>query len=131
MTTWYVRPDTSHSGTRDGTSYDHAWGGWSSVVWGGAGVKAGDILYVCGVHTHSAFIQTGAHGGVPGSPATISGGYGPAPGTIAFASGSFFFLIGKNYTTVEDLRLKGGTSHSLYLYPTGELAGTTIQRCEF
>lgn len=129
MTIWYVRPDTSHSGTRNGTSYDTAWGGWSAVVWGASGVKGGDVLYVCGVHVLTNYIQTGVHNGAAGSPATISGGYGPDPGTLVFTPGSFFFLVGKDYTTVEDLTLRGGTSHSFYLYPTAELKGVTIRRC--
>jgi len=34
MATWYVRPNTSHSGSRNGTSYATAWGGWTEIVWG-------------------------------------------------------------------------------------------------
>lgn len=43
---FYVRPDTSHSGTRDGTSYATAWGGYSEIVWGSLG--ADTTLWVCG-----------------------------------------------------------------------------------
>lgn len=129
MTAWYVRPDTGHSATRDGKTHATAWGGWAEVVWGGSGVKAADVLYVCGVHSLSSFIQTGSHGATPGNQTVISGGYGPDPGRMVFASGNFFFLIGKDYTTIEDLAVNANTSNALYLYPTGALTGVTIQRC--
>jgi hypothetical protein len=85
MATWYVRPDTSHSGTRNGTSYANAWGGWSEIVWGASGVKGGDDLYVCGVHTYAAGISVGAHGGSVTTPCTIRGDYAPSVGSIVFS----------------------------------------------
>lgn len=129
MTTWYVRPDTSHSGTRNGTSYATAWGGWTEIVWGASGVKPEDALYVCGAHNYSAGISIGTHGATTASsPATISGGYGPAPGTIVF-TGSVFLSAPRNYTTIEDLAIVAGTSHCIYMYPSTEIKGDTVQRC--
>jgi len=48
--TWYVRPAGGDYGTEDGSSYQDAWDGLKSVVWGVGGVEAGDTLYVCGLH---------------------------------------------------------------------------------
>jgi hypothetical protein len=68
-TTWYVRPSVSTTysgsspngpvptagvyGSQNGTSYANAWNGLNSVVFGGAGVQAGDALYVCGSHIYT------------------------------------------------------------------------------
>lgn len=49
-TDWYVREDTTHGGNDDGTSYADAWQELGSIVWGGAGVVAGDELWVSGLH---------------------------------------------------------------------------------
>lgn len=46
--TWYVTPQGS--GAKNGTSYENSWCSLSNVVWGAAGVSAGDTLYVCGPH---------------------------------------------------------------------------------
>ena len=48
--TWYVRPANGEYGAEDGTSYENAWDGLKSVVWGPGGVEAGDTLYICGLH---------------------------------------------------------------------------------
>jgi len=47
---WFVRPAGGNYGTEDGTSYQDAWDGLKSVVWGAGGVQPGDNLYVCGLH---------------------------------------------------------------------------------
>ena len=56
---FYVRPDTSHGATRDGTSYATAWGGFSEIDWGDLGPDA--TLWVCGVHD-DAQLDVGASG---------------------------------------------------------------------
>lgn len=116
MATWWVRPDTSHSATRDGTSYATAWGGWSAIVWGGAGVVGGDTLMVCGTHTLSANAAVGAHGG--SSEATrcvIRGDYGADPGIVTSAtSGGFYLNNGsRQYTDIVGLTLIGNGGRSL------------------
>lgn len=129
MAEWYVRPDSTHGTGLDGKSYEKAWGGWSSIVWGGAGVVAGDTLYVCGAHAHSAGISIGSHGASSSaSPVVISGGYSPDLGTIIF-SGSVFLSAPRNYTTIEDLAIVADTSHCIYMYPSTEIKGATVQRC--
>ena len=129
MAEYFVRPDTSHSVTRDGKTYEKAWGGWSEIIWGGSGVKPTDVLYVCGVHTLSNFIAVGNHGATPTDRTVISGGYGPNPGTIAFTTGNFFLQIGRSYTTLEDLPIVANTRNCIYLFSANALTGVTIQRC--
>lgn len=130
MTTWYVRPDTTHNATRNGTSYSTSWGGWSEIVWGGAGVAAGDTLYVCGAHNYAAQISIGAHGAIVNNRVTIRGDYATAPGSIVFSSGSAFLLANRNYTTIKNLSTSAGTLYCLYLYGTA-VTGVTIVGCTF
>lgn len=127
MAEWYVRPDTSHSGTRNGQSRDTAWGGWAEIVWGAAGVKPGDALYVCGVHSLTSTVQMGNHGATVADKVTISGGYGPDPGSmVVTAPGGVFFFVHRSHTTIQDLKLVANKSNGFYLYPT---TGVTFQRC--
>lgn len=109
MATWYVRPNTSHNATRDGTSYATAWGGWSAITWGVGGVTAGDTLYVCGAHNAGAnILATGPHLATVNSRTTIRGDYAPDPGSISFAAGTYYFNVNKNYTTVRNLTINAG-----------------------
>src|SRR5687768_5497773 len=129
MADWYVRPDTSHSETRDGTEYQYAWGGWAAIVWGTGGVNAGDTLYICGTHLVPATIQMGAHGATVSSRVTLSGGYAPDPGALTITgTGGVFFFIHRSYTTIEDLTVTGYQSNCIYNDPT---TGVTFQRCTF
>ena len=52
-TDWYVRPAGGDYGAKNGTSYNNAWDGLRSVVWGPNGVKPGDTLWVCGLHIYT------------------------------------------------------------------------------
>lgn len=126
MTIWHVRPNINHAVTRNGAYYDTAWGGWSEIVWGGAGVKAGDTLYVCGAHSYSAQITVGNHGATSGSPVTIRGDYATESGSITFTTG--FLFVGWNYTQFHNLTISAGTLYCLYLYGA-ILTGITIQGC--
>jgi len=85
MTTWYVREDATHGGTNTGTSYANAWQGWTAIVWGGAGVVAGDTLYLCGNHARN-LTTIGAHGGTSALPVTIRGDYAGDPGQFTISS---------------------------------------------
>jgi hypothetical protein len=130
VTTWYVRPDTGHSATRNGASYETAWGGWAAIVWGGAGVKAGDTLYVCGAHSITSSIAVGNHGATVSNRVTISGGYASDPGSItATATGGVFLQIAKNYTTLADLVITGNKSFCIYFYAAAPITGVTIDGC--
>lgn len=114
MATWYVRPDTSHSGTRNGTSYATAWGGWSEIVWGVGGVTAGDDLFVCGVHTRSAATAVGNHGGTTANRVTIRGDFALDPGAITLVGNIFFHNFRAN-TILRNLTITAGTSHCIFI----------------
>lgn len=104
MTTWYVRPDTSHNGTRDGTSYATAWGGWSEITWGVGGVVGGDTLYVCGAHSYAAAITVGAHTGSSlATRCTISGDYTADPGSLTFTTNGDFLQNDRAWTRITGL----------------------------
>lgn len=118
MANWYVRPDTSHSGTRNGTSYETAWGGWSAITWGASGVNAGDTLYVCGSHAYSATISVGAHtASSEATRVTIRGDYTPDPGSVTF-TGGVYLQNDRAYTTIKAIRIVAGTSNCLFLTDT-------------
>lgn len=110
MTTWFVRPDTSHSATRTGTSYDAAWGGWTEIVWGAGGILAGDTLYVCDAHTYSTTIGVGGQVATQSSRITIRGDYPGHPGSITFAAGANYIDANRNYMTITALTLNGGNN---------------------
>lgn len=52
---WYV--DNAASGSNNGTSWTNAWTSMTAVVWGGAGVKAGDTLYISGGSTSKTYTE--------------------------------------------------------------------------
>jgi hypothetical protein len=53
---YWTRPLGTTYGTGDGSSYDNAWSGFDEIDWGV--MKAGDTLYVCGIHTELLTIGT-------------------------------------------------------------------------
>lgn len=117
MATWYVRPDSSHSGTRNGTTYTTAWGGWSEIVWGGGGVSAGDTLYVCGSHLYSSTITVGSHGGTASSRTIIRGDASEADGKITFV-GNVYLQSDKANTIIRNLQVVAGTSNCIFIVDT-------------
>lgn len=108
MTTWHVRPDASHGGTNDGTSYDDAWQGWSEIVWGGAGVVGGDTLIVYGAHLYSAAINVGAHGG--SSVETICTIQGDDGASISFTANGAFLQNTRAWTRITNLTINASTT---------------------
>ena len=123
MANWYVRPNTGHNGTRDGTSYTSAWGGWSEVVWGVSGVAPGDTLYLCGAHTSTSNITVGVHGATnEAGRVFISGAYSLDPGSITF-TGSGFLNCARAYTEITDLILTGHTNTTVvFLHGSGSFS---------
>lgn len=113
MATWYVRPDTSHSATRNGTSYDTAWGGWSAIVWGGAGVVGGDTLYICGEHARSTTTSVGAHGGTEGNEAVLRGDYENDPGHLVMSGSTN--LTARSHTQIIGLEITQGTVSGVFI----------------
>jgi hypothetical protein len=60
---WYV--DNTAGGANSGTSWTNAWNGFSKIVWGASGVKAGDTLFISGGATSQVYtegISIGASG---------------------------------------------------------------------
>jgi hypothetical protein len=128
MTTWYVRPDTSHGATRDGTSYAKAWGGWSETVWGGAGIVAGDTLYVCGAHTYTGQTIVGTHGASSdANRVTIRGDYATAPGSITLNT-TGWIDASPSYTTYKSLAITCTAPDYYCLYVSGS-AGVVVDGC--
>ena len=89
-TDWYVRPKPGDYGAANGEAYATAWDGLGAVVWGGAGVVAGDTLYVCGTFTNTTeaamgILNVGADGS-NGMPITIRGDYESDSGILVGAS---------------------------------------------
>ncbi|MCG8338634.1 MAG: right-handed parallel beta-helix repeat-containing protein, partial [Proteobacteria bacterium] len=62
-TNWYVRPKGVGYGKGNGTTYENAWNGLESVIWGKNGVEAGDTLFVCGTHVKFSTGWEGAEQG--------------------------------------------------------------------
>jgi len=114
VATWYVRPNTSHSGSRNGTSYATAWGGWSEIVWGGVGVVGGDTLYVCGSHTYSQIFRIYNCAGSAGARTYIRGDYAGDPGSITFTAGNYYVQPEVAYVTVTGLTIVAGTGDCLF-----------------
>ena len=131
MTTWYVRPDTTHnSALRDGKSYATAWGGWTEITWGSGGVVAGDTLYVCGSHSYGTSLAIGLHGATSGNRVTIRGDYSGYPGSITFSDGACYIDANRSYTTITGLTINAG--NNTCIYPGGApLIGLWVTNCTF
>lgn len=102
MANWYVRPNGTHSATRDGLSYATAWGGWDSIVW--ASLAAGDTLYVCGTYNRTYAMTMTAHGGTSSSPVTIRGDYAGDPGVFNFNTWGTL-QVNQSWTTIESVTI--------------------------
>ena len=114
MADWFVRPDTTHNTTRNGLSYDTAWGGWSEIVWGS--LAAGDTLYACGTFNLTSTIAIGAHGGTATNRVTVSGGYAPARGYITVVqSGGVFLISARANTRITGFRFQNLTSNAIFV----------------
>lgn len=115
MSTWHVRPDTSHSGTRDGTSYATAWGGWGEIVWGGGGVVGGDTLNVYGTHLRSTSVAVGVHGATSEATRVTIRGINNA---AMIFSGATYFENNRAWTTVDGLTIFAGTNVCIFVTDT-------------
>lgn len=133
MATWYVRPNTTHSGTRNGQAYETAWGGWSEILWGAGATKVQptDTLYVCGTHLPATVAAVGNHGAVnEAGRVTIRGDYPDDPGSIVIsASGSNFLQIARNYTTIKNVSITAHSSFAVYLFAAADITGVTLDGC--
>lgn len=119
MASWYL--DSSATGSASGTSWTNAWTAFSSVVWGSAGVDAGDTLYISGGSTSKTYAGSQFTVGASGASdnvltISISSTTGHN-GTVIF-DGQDSVAIGiycyRNYVTIHggayQLKLTGYTS---------------------
>lgn len=128
MTTWYVRPDASHGGANNGTSYANAWQGWPSVVWGVSGVSLADTLYICGAHSSATLLSLGAHlAASSAQQVTLRGDYAGDSGSFLF-TGTGYLNSTRNYTTFKRLKITGMTGFACILHAA--VAGGIIEECE-
>lgn len=126
MAIWFVRPNTSHSGTRNGSTSEAAWGGWSEVEWGPGKVNTGDTLYVIGAHSYGSIIAIG-NATSSATGVTIRGDHASGAGSMTFSGGSFYLNVNKNNTTIQSLTI---TSSGRCIVPSGTpLVGFTIKNC--
>lgn len=109
---WYVRPTTSHSAVRNGTTYANAWGGWNEIVW--SSLAAGDTLFVCGNFSIGAGgLAAGAHGGSAERAVRISGQYASDPGSFTVTASSAYFASTRPNTHYVGLKFTGNDSNAL------------------
>lgn len=128
MTTWFVRPDTSHNVTRDGTSYSTAWGGWASVVWGVSGVSLGDTLKVCGTFSSTTALSLGAHLATSeATRVTIRGDAVEESGAFIF-TGTGYLNSTRIYTSFVGLTITGTAGFNCIL--NAATSGVVIEDCE-
>jgi hypothetical protein len=70
-TNWYI--DNAATGTNAGTSWTNAWESFADIVWSGAGVVAGDTIYISGGAAGQTYTEDLVIGltGAEGNPITI------------------------------------------------------------
>jgi hypothetical protein len=114
VATWYVRPNTNHSGTRNGTSYATAWGGQAEIVYGAGGFTGGDTLYVCGTHTLSAIFRLYNCAGTAEARTYLRGDYPSDPGVMQFVNGTYFLQPEVAYCTIKGLTIRAGNNNCIF-----------------
>jgi hypothetical protein len=110
-TTWYARTPCTNNG--DGTasgcavspSGSGAWNSFANIVWSGAGIVAGDTLYIIGTFT-AANLMVGV-AGTAGNIITIRGDHGDGAGQIGNATTGRRICV-NSYTNYSYLTSYGG-----------------------
>ncbi len=131
----FVRPDTSHSGTRDGLTYGTAWGGAAEINWGA--IPADTDLWFCHAWTSAAIISVGAHGGTANARVRLRGDLPNAECTLTFSNASHYLNLFRSNTDVKGFRqlpaiLLSGTIANIditdnVILPSGTIAPIKLQ----
>lgn len=124
MADWYVRPDTSHSGTRNGQSYATAWGGWSEISW--ASMAQTDTLIVCGAHSYAATITINGGGVDANNRRTIRGDHQDDPATVSLTAPGALVNVNQNNIRILNLAVNAIDSA---LYLGAGRANVTVEQC--
>lgn len=122
--TLYVRSSGGVYGTEDGSSYANAFDGFGDISWGGGAgqVGPGDTLYVCGAHT--AMLTVGVVG-ESGSNIVLDGACPDDAGTVNVGATATMAIEqrsvpeGRDYITVQNLTLIGGTTATIHCNGSG------------
>ena len=117
---WYVRPSGGSYGLANGTSYDNAWNGFASIVWGTGGVTAGDTLWLDGSATYSERLNI-ATSGTSGNPITIDGGYGGGKAIINKIGDYCIVGNDRNYLTIKNIEARNGLDAIVLFYKVHDL----------
>ncbi len=124
---WYVRPGNNSYGSNDGTSYENAWPGFGRVIWGAAGVREGDSLFVCGTHIETLYV---GGSGADANKILIRGDNPREQGVIDMNYSADFCLnmAGRSNIVVYSLLMKRPNSHALIMQGT---ANCEVRNCTF
>ena len=93
---WYV--DNAATGSNNGTSWTNAWQSFAVITWGGAGIVAGDTLYISGGTTGKTYTERLVIGasGSSGNPITIKVGQSSPHNGIVILEGNTVDGIASN-----------------------------------
>lgn len=113
--TYYVRPNSSHGGANNGTSYANAWQSFAHIDWRLLSSNLPNTLIVCG--THTLRLNVAGSGIDDAHRLTITGLCSEgSPGRISL-SGTYsqgLFINTKKYISVEYIDVAGSTNTSGY-----------------
>lgn len=113
--TWYV--DNAATGAANGTNWANAWTNFPSMVWGGAGIVAGDTVYISGGSTSKTYTNemTVGASGTSGNPITILVGQETGHDGVVFVDGT---THGTNYCQTNAISM-----HRNYITINGAVGG--------
>lgn len=98
----WVRPTTAHNTTRNGLSYDTAWGGAGEIP---SGLPADTDVWLCDAWSSAAIITIPSHNGTPTQRVRYRGDYPGAECTLAFSNASHYLNLFRSNTDVKGFKL--------------------------
>jgi hypothetical protein len=124
----WVREDTTHNTTRDGLTYETAWGGFSEVVW--TQLTPDSQLNMCGTHLISASVSTGAFTANSQGRVTIAGdAVANDPGVFQIVTaGNIYFTNARSWLTVRGISFIANTGSAIYIQA---VRGNEYINCSF